>query len=240
VSAYAEATGAQVIAEGIETEEHLALALALGATWGQGWLFGRPAPISDLAGRSIARGRPRLVPHWQAEPDDAATPYELAIRNRTPRQGTVDLLHGIALQMKTKARTLGDLAVVLLAVPNETDGCEAALDDPLLDGYDDLALRAAVFGLLGRGVADEPMPGAYGVDLKPGDPLCREWLVLVMGPHDASMLCGRSAGADLVDFVVTHDRELADEIARRLTRRFVPRAAAARTTALLGPPVTFE
>ena len=43
VRAEQERTGAAVIAEGIETEAHFETALALGATLGQGWLFGRPA-----------------------------------------------------------------------------------------------------------------------------------------------------------------------------------------------------
>ena len=41
VAAHAERTGAVVLAEGIETEEHRVTALALGATYGQGWLFGQ-------------------------------------------------------------------------------------------------------------------------------------------------------------------------------------------------------
>src|SRR3954451_21962486 len=49
VNAYAERSGALVLAEGIETEQHLAMARALGATLGQGWLFGRPGagPVAD-------------------------------------------------------------------------------------------------------------------------------------------------------------------------------------------------
>jgi EAL domain-containing protein (putative c-di-GMP-specific phosphodiesterase class I) len=35
-----------VIAEGLETEERVALAAHLGVTLGQGWALGRPAPAS--------------------------------------------------------------------------------------------------------------------------------------------------------------------------------------------------
>ena len=45
VNAEAERTGALILAEGIETEEHLRRALALGASYGQGWLFGRPGEL---------------------------------------------------------------------------------------------------------------------------------------------------------------------------------------------------
>src|SRR5438067_3415259 len=45
---HAERTGATVLAEGIETDEHLQTAMHLGAKLGQGWHFGRPAPLSEL------------------------------------------------------------------------------------------------------------------------------------------------------------------------------------------------
>ena len=44
VNAHAERTGAVVLAEGIETTSTSRMARALGATLGQGWLFGRPGP----------------------------------------------------------------------------------------------------------------------------------------------------------------------------------------------------
>src|SRR5438094_762182 len=42
VQRYARRTGASVLAEGIETQEHRDKGLQLGANLGQGWLFGRP------------------------------------------------------------------------------------------------------------------------------------------------------------------------------------------------------
>ena len=44
--AFARDTGGTVIAEGLETEERVALAAELGVTLGQGWALGRPAPAS--------------------------------------------------------------------------------------------------------------------------------------------------------------------------------------------------
>ena len=70
VNAHAERTGAVVLAEGIETEEHLVMARALGATLGQGWLFGRPGPgaapgpgrrRAGPAGRRCRRGARRVA-----------------------------------------------------------------------------------------------------------------------------------------------------------------------------------
>ena len=45
VNAEAERSGALLLAEGIETLEQLEVARALGARYGQGWLFGRPGPL---------------------------------------------------------------------------------------------------------------------------------------------------------------------------------------------------
>ena len=45
VLAEAKRTGAVILAEGIETPRHLDTAKAMGATLGQGWLFGHPGPL---------------------------------------------------------------------------------------------------------------------------------------------------------------------------------------------------
>ena len=53
VAAEHERTGAQILAEGIESEEHLTIARSLGATLVQGWHFDRPGPLA------WRRSRPR-------------------------------------------------------------------------------------------------------------------------------------------------------------------------------------
>ena len=42
---FADSTGAKVTAEGVETDDQLRALLDLGCGFGQGWLFGRPAPL---------------------------------------------------------------------------------------------------------------------------------------------------------------------------------------------------
>jgi EAL domain-containing protein (putative c-di-GMP-specific phosphodiesterase class I) len=44
---FARATGCRLIAEGIETEEELAILRALNIRLGQGYLLGRPKPVSE-------------------------------------------------------------------------------------------------------------------------------------------------------------------------------------------------
>jgi len=48
VAAEAERTGAVIVAEGIETWRQAAMARALGAHYGQGFLWGRPTPVPDV------------------------------------------------------------------------------------------------------------------------------------------------------------------------------------------------
>src|SRR2546423_1046355 len=98
---YAERTGAVVLAEGIETEDDLVTARALGARWGQGWLVGRPGPLSALAGWPVhpyARLR-------ATRPDlhlPTGTPFSLAAVRHYSRAGDqrmVDALIGHLLSL---------------------------------------------------------------------------------------------------------------------------------------------
>jgi EAL domain-containing protein (putative c-di-GMP-specific phosphodiesterase class I)/putative methionine-R-sulfoxide reductase with GAF domain len=52
--AFAAQTGAQVVAEGLETEDELATVRELGIAFGQGYLLGRPGPADALAGAAPA------------------------------------------------------------------------------------------------------------------------------------------------------------------------------------------
>jgi EAL domain-containing protein (putative c-di-GMP-specific phosphodiesterase class I) len=45
---YARETGSRIVAEGIETEAELATLKLLGATFGQGYLLGKPGPMDAL------------------------------------------------------------------------------------------------------------------------------------------------------------------------------------------------
>jgi len=61
IIAIARAAGAEVVAERIETEAECEALAALGAAYGQGWLFGRPAPLptADQPERRVLNGRRR-------------------------------------------------------------------------------------------------------------------------------------------------------------------------------------
>jgi EAL domain-containing protein (putative c-di-GMP-specific phosphodiesterase class I) len=54
----AHADGLRVVAEGVETEEHLATALSLNCDRAQGYLFGRPTPAEELTPQLLKSTRP--------------------------------------------------------------------------------------------------------------------------------------------------------------------------------------
>jgi hypothetical protein len=109
VRAYAEATGAVVLAEGIETEAHADTARAMGATLGQGWLFARPGPLPAAPAAVPARPLLRL-------PDAPAiegTPFEHVHRQRTTLVARKDLLLAMSRSIEENAAELAELPVVL-------------------------------------------------------------------------------------------------------------------------------
>jgi len=111
VTAYAEQSGAHILAEGIETAEHEQMARSLGATLGQGWRFGRPAPLpADSAARPVPR-RPLVLPGADERPV-SRSPYAAAAL-RTPQRGAKSLLVAVSKLLERQAGELHGLAVVL-------------------------------------------------------------------------------------------------------------------------------
>jgi EAL domain-containing protein (putative c-di-GMP-specific phosphodiesterase class I) len=108
VAAYAERTGATVLAEGIETETHLRRALALGATLGQGWHLAYPGPLGALCSpASTLRLRQPLVP-------TPISPFSL-VDPGAVRIGTKDLLLGISQHLEQQGLAIAIPPVVLSA-----------------------------------------------------------------------------------------------------------------------------
>jgi EAL domain-containing protein (putative c-di-GMP-specific phosphodiesterase class I) len=197
VSAEAERTGALVLAEGIETEEHRATALALSARYGQGWLFGHPEAL-----------------------DRTAPPVGVVARHRPVQRGDKRLLLALSMQIEAQTRNLGRSAVLLSGFQDEsffTNRAQAR--------YSSLAQDAALVGALGYGLSEQPAPGVRGVALDHADPLRGEWDVTVIGAHFAIAFVARDlgdSGPDMrrrFDFAITYDRDLAIDAARAMMTR---------------------
>jgi EAL domain-containing protein (putative c-di-GMP-specific phosphodiesterase class I) len=221
VNAEAERSGTTVLAEGIETDAHLAVAKALGATLGQGWLLGRPGPL-PAADSLIPRTRIALrtqAPHVVSEP----SPFALGARKIALRQGPKTLLIEISKHLERQAMRSGESAVVLASFQ---DASFFTPDTRIR--YARLVESAAFVGALGSGMPSDPMPGVRGGHLDVSDPVIGEWDIAVVGPHFAATLLARDLGDNGPDgdrrfkFLLSHDRELAIAVATSLISRIAP------------------
>ena len=220
VNAESERSGAVLLAEGIETEEQREVARALGARFGQGWLFGRPAPLpATCAAPAAAPFAPRLAPRAAA-----ASPYETVSARLKPRRGSKELLLAISKHLEAQVAAQGEAAVVLATFQQARHFTPRSAAR-----YERLATHAALVGALGVGLGSEPAPGVRGAALDADDPLKGEWNVVVIAPHFAAafVACdlGDSAHDDMArrfDFCLTYDRELAVAAARGLLARIAP------------------
>jgi EAL domain-containing protein (putative c-di-GMP-specific phosphodiesterase class I) len=209
VNAHAERTGAVVLAEGIETAEHLEHALALGATHGQGWLFGRPGPAPTLRVMG-SRQLHRAVRQDRDRPADWTPFDEVATRGTFPRVATKRLLLALSHQLEVQAEDLGPEAVVVANLQTAKHFTPATRAR-----YGALAEQAAFVGVLGQDICAQPEPGVRGGELVAGDPLRREWNVCVISPHFAAAMVARDLGDDGPDmdrrfeYHLTYSRDIA-------------------------------
>ena len=239
VQAYAQESGAVILAEGIETEEHERIARGLGATLGQGWRYGRPAalPVGHArtgAARTLPRPgtssspaapapqRPlRLLPSPLLR--EGPSPFE-AVAARTPvARGDKETLLALREVLEVHATRMERHAVVLttcMEAPDVSPECARH--------YGALAASSAYTAAVGATMPDELVPGLRGARLTPTDPVGREWDLVVVGPHFAGALVSRlrdarspDGGLEL-DYALTYDRTLVLEAARSLMRRALP------------------
>jgi diguanylate cyclase (GGDEF)-like protein len=220
VAAERERTGAVILAEGIENEDHLAVARTLGATLGQGWLWGRPGPLPSRPGRPWVR-RP------VARRDFAGrTPFEVISAEREPANATKSLLLPMSHHMENRALSIGEGAVVLSAFQDAKH-----FTPYTVSRYEMLARWASLVAALGVGLGEEPVPGVRGAHIDHDDPLAGEWSVIVIGPHFAGALVAQDLGDTGRErdrrfvFSTAYDRGLVIAAARTLLARIAPVSA---------------
>lgn len=221
VSAYAERTGATILAEGVENETDLEQAVALGATLAQGWHFAHPGPLLKYASpdeRLVVPESPRPTP---ATPFDAADPSKLRVAKKGLLLAISHHLENQGLHLETPPVLMTTFQDVGRFTPHTAIR------------YARLAQRCPLVAALGEGMAAEPIPGVRGVELSNGDPLVAEWVVAVVGTHYHGALLAKDLGDDeSVDdrdrrfvYVVTHDHETVLAAARSLLERVAPSTA---------------
>ncbi len=226
VNAYAERSGAVVLAEGIEDEGHLRTARGLGATLAQGWLFGRPGPgaapgltVGELVlpGAGLPAGALGAVSPFACLPD--GTPLR-----RAPKL----LLIELSKQLEREAVRLGETCVVAATFQEARHFTVSTTRR-----YRDLVERTGFVCALGEDLPVEPLPGVRGTHLDPADPVRGEWDVAVLSPHFSAALLARDLGDDGPDmertfeYALTYERDTVTRAAASLLSRVAPRAGAA-------------
>jgi EAL domain-containing protein (putative c-di-GMP-specific phosphodiesterase class I) len=218
VRAYAEASGAEVVAEGIETPGDLTRALVLGATLGQGWLWGRGEP--EIGPTTFRPER------FAARPIGTvlrSSPCELVGLTRSFRRAPKRLL--LPLSRTLELVTLQSRVPSLLFASFEHG---RFFTPATARRYLELAERLPFVAAFGVDMPPHPAPGVRGTALSVQDPLAREWTVVVLGAHTSAALIARDlgdAGADPdreFEFVVTHDRDLVTATSQALIGRVRP------------------
>ena len=215
VAAEVERSGCVVVAEGIETAEHLHAARALGAHLGQGWLFhppGRlPAALTDppRAPLQLRASRPSR---------GDLTPFGAAARTREVRTASKALLVAMSKHLERQAAVIGESCLVLATFQT------AAAFTPAQRRYSALARGHAYVAVFGSGLADQPAPGVRGIELDPDEPLSLEWNLVIVGPHFAAVLSARlndpaMGTAARWDYVLSYDRDLTVRAATTLMNR---------------------
>jgi EAL domain-containing protein (putative c-di-GMP-specific phosphodiesterase class I) len=224
VGAQAERTGATVLAEGIETPWQAQYARALGATLGQGFLFGRPSaepPRGSMADIPLPIFTSSLPHPWR-------TPFDLASARRPVRHGTMPLLASISDELERQAAKGHRTSLLISSFP-EDQASTARIDTV----YNELATELAFVAALAVGLPAKLTPGLRGARIREDDPLRGTWNVIVIGAHFASMLAAREHGRPLpgedqpFDFVVTYDRDIIVECAQALMLRIALSSASA-------------
>jgi EAL domain-containing protein (putative c-di-GMP-specific phosphodiesterase class I) len=204
-------TGAVIVANGIETPAHLRTAIAMGATLGQGWLFGQPGPLP-----AAAQPASTVFPQLLEPAAIAPTPFEAvrgALRSSPIRRGP---LVELSLDMEVRARTMAGPTVVLAAFQHVD-----RFDPATRDRYESLAGHSALAAVFARGMPAEPAKGLRGFDLAAADPMTGEWTVIVIGNRETEGLFARQrhGHSDRYDVYATADRDLVLGAARSLIDR---------------------
>lgn len=215
VNAYAERSGAVLLAEGIEDEKHLEIARSLGARLGQGWMFGRPAArLSEALPVGGLDLPPAVVATSNGSPF-GCLPSEVPLR-----RSTKPLLIELSKFLEREAIRLGSTCLVVAAFQ------EAKHFTPdTAHRYRELVRRVGFVAAIGQGLGPEPVCGLRGADLDPDDPVRGEWNVIVLAPHFAAALLARDLGdrgPDLqrrFEFALTYDRATVAAAAHTLLSR---------------------
>ncbi len=213
VLAHHERTGALIIAEGVETDEHLEQALAVGAGFAQGFRFGHAAPLSR---HQCAEGMPSRV-----QPKLRGVRSAAAASRKALRVARREVVAAFSQHIEDQARHSVDHPMVLAALQRAENLAEGSRQL-----YQELASISPLVVVFGRDMPADVGGGVRGVALAAEDPLCEELAVVTLGADTCRALVARQLadagdryGERRFEFLITSDRAMVTKAARDLLAR---------------------
>lgn len=222
VLAHHEHAGAQVLAEGIETDEHLRRAMALGATLGQGFRFGRP-------GQAIRAAHGALSPPIRTQHPciDTGSPFDTVNGNghSVLRGQRKDTVLALSRSLEQQALEAQDPPMVLTALQSAqffSRGTQAR--------YQQLAAHCPVVAVFAHDIPEDLGHGIRGARFARHDSLEHQWIVLALGANIATALVAYEVTSQYgigslarrrFDVAFTNNRTLVTRVARQLLTRML-------------------
>lgn len=224
VRAYAERTGAVILAEGIETEEHEQLARVFGATYVQGYRYGRPGPLPE----TVPAPRAVVPLRQQPAPLDGATPFEVASASAPVERASRRLVEHMVDHLEERCRVLPDPFVLLVGLQDVQPDLEERLAS--LRRLSELGALTVVLaeGAEGDAARAEDTERFAVSERQAGSRMRQEWFVAVLSAgYSAAFVardCGDTGDVDdrRYDFVLTHDSGLVTAVGRSFLQELVP------------------
>lgn len=207
-----ETSGAALLIQGVEDAEDAAWARALGATYGQGYFFGRPGPLE--ADHPVPRAP---IPLLRMAPGERVpqSVFEMVSDLGTTRMARAQLDE--LAQVVYRAALTPDAAPVVLASP----GVGTVVPEVQPAEFPTPPTPPLLSVLFGPQVDPEPFEGMRGVSVAATDPIARESFLVVLGERAVVALVATPTPGEpgLVDAVITQDPMRVHHLARTLFER---------------------
>ena len=216
IAAYVERSGALLLAEGIEAERDVRRAETLGATWGQGYLFGRPAPLGEQrldpgpTLTSMANGLPLEV-------SAAALPFDVLRRHSPTVVASREWLCGQVRAFCDLAAAAPHAGVLLLAL-----GDTVGVPEGVYRSLDALQDVCALVAVLAVDPPARPSGSVRVTALPPEDRWAGQCAAVLVGPATSRALVARRSADGRYETALTEDPDEVAAAARLLIARLDP------------------
>jgi EAL domain-containing protein (putative c-di-GMP-specific phosphodiesterase class I) len=209
VQAESERSGAEILAEGIETVAHVDAARALGASLGQGWLFGVAEPLPTYVAPPT---RPITV--LDRRLSVPPTPYAV-LHDGPSRRLAPTHLRPLLRHLEYRSIDHREPSVLVSSFPAATDFSPASRER-----YSRLAASGILTVAVAPDMPAEPARGVVGIAVGEDDPVRYERCLLVLSATFAGAVIARQIdGTATFDVILTHDRSAVAAAARSLIGR---------------------